>query len=54
MEKQVDFERENLDLNFTHRNAYGGGDDADVAHGDLSQLAKQQLEVLKQKYSSVF
>jgi hypothetical protein len=32
----------------------GGGDDADGLHGGLATLAKSQLEILKNKYSSVF
>lgn len=43
-----------MQLNFTHRATLGGGDDADVQHGQLDYLAKSQLEVLKNKYSSVF
>ena len=28
-----------LQLNFTHRSAHGGNDDADVQHGEFDQLA---------------
>ena len=41
-------------LNFTHRSAHGGNDDADVAHGNLQKLAVSELEKLKKKYPSVF
>ena len=41
-------------LNFTHRSAYGGGDDVDVVHGSYEQLAKDELEHLKCKYPTVF
>ena len=41
-------------LNFTHRATLGGGDDADAVSGGMDDLAKAQLDHLKQKYSSVF
>lgn len=45
---------ENKCLNFTHRAAHGGKDDADVIHGDFSKLAVVELEKLKRKYPGVF
>lgn len=53
MEKEID-DVEQAELNFTHRSAHGGQDDADVAHGTLTDLANSQLKELQQKYGSVF
>jgi hypothetical protein len=41
-------------LNFTHRAAHGGNDDADVAHGKMSKLAVSELNKLKNRYPNVF
>ena len=41
-------------LNFTHRATLGGGDDKDGERGDLHPVAQQQLDRLKQRYSTVF
>jgi hypothetical protein len=47
LDEYIDKSDKNLDCNFTHRAALGGGDDADRLHGSMDALAKQQLEVLK-------
>ena len=51
---QFDGKGESECLNFTHRATLGGGDNADEERGNLGDLAKQQLDMLKQKYASVF
>ena len=41
-----------LDLNFTHRTSYG--DSIGDSHGNFEGLAQSMIELLKQKYGTVF
>ena len=41
-------------MNFTHRAAHGGGDDADAQSAKLGDLAKETMGKLKTKYPEVF
>lgn len=45
---------ESPQLNFTHRHAHGGDGDSLDDHGSLSEIAKLELQRLKQSYPEVF